>query len=368
MGLISGIYLHVPFCPTICPYCDFHALLRTSGAVEIYLNRLEAEARELYSRFPGVLQTLYLGGGTPSFLRDAEMVRLFQALPWPVSGEVTLEANPGTLNESRLELWGSLGVNRISLGVQSFQDSVLKALGRAHGRKGALRAVEMSLKSGFRTSLDLILGLPGQDYRQDLVEAASLGVEHISAYTLQVEPGTPFALRGLRENPDLEAEAFAAAREILGQAGLERYEIANFARPGYESQHNLNYWRLGFWGGLGPAASAHLPGQSPFYARRLTAPPLYRWAAGESTDPEEISHLQHVREAIMLGMRLAEGVDLDEIGKRSGLAIAELIQPKAAELAARGLLRVAGNRLRPTNLGMDLNHQVVLELWQTLAD
>lgn len=366
-GLISGIYLHVPFCPTICPYCDFHALLRSRESVAIYLDRLEAEARELYARFSGDLQTLYLGGGTPSFLRDSEIERLFAALPWQVNGEVTLEVNPGTLNKSRLELWGSLGVNRISLGVQSFQDPVLKALGRAHGRRGALQAVELSLEAGFRTSLDLILGLPGQDYERDLSEAAALGVEHVSAYTLQVEPGTPLALQGIRENPDLEAEAFLAAREILGQAGLERYEVANFARPGCEAQHNLNYWRLGFWGGLGPAASAHLPATAPDYAERLTAPPLYRWAAGEAAARELIGPAQHIRETLMMTMRLAEGLDLATLATQSSPDLAERILPKARELADQGLLQVSGTHISPTLRGMDLNHQVVIALWEALA-
>ncbi|HGY09614.1 MAG TPA: radical SAM family heme chaperone HemW [Oceanithermus profundus] len=363
------LYLHVPFCPTICPYCDFHVVRRGPGLVERYLERLEAEAAELYARRPGALDTLYLGGGTPSYLRDRELARLFTALPWPLApdAEVTLEANPGTLNPARLEHLRSLGVNRISIGVQSFQDPVLARLGRAHKGRGALRTVEEALAAGFRVSLDLILGLPGQDAAADLETAAALGVGHVSAYTLQVEPGTPFALAGLEPDPDHEAEAFELARAVLGRAGLARYEVSNFARPGEEARHNLAYWRMAEWGGLGPAASAHFfTPEGPALAERLTNPPLPRWAAGEPPAREAIGPLEHAKEALMLGLRLREGVEPTALEARTGLPLASALAPVLEERQAQGLVRLEGGRLRPSDRGLDRLHGVVLALWEAL--
>jgi len=337
---VASLYVHVPFCPTLCPYCDFHVVRRGPGWVEAYLRRLKEEAQALHERFPKPLRTLYLGGGTPSYLRDRELVALFQSLPWALAegAEVTLEANPGTLSPGRLQ---DLGVNRLSLGVQSFQELVLKFLGRAHGRKGALRAVEMALEWGFRVSIDLILGLPMQDVEADLKEAARLGVGHVSAYTLQVEKGTPFALLGLKEDPEREAWAMERAEEVLGETGLFRYEVSNFAREGEEARHNLVYWRR-------------------------TAPPLPRWLRGEAPKEEAISPLEHAKESLMLGLRLREGVDVGAVEERTGLALFPLLQGRAVELAQEGLLQVLGKRLLPTPKAFPLLHRVVLALWEAL--
>ncbi|AWR86482.1 oxygen-independent coproporphyrinogen III oxidase [Meiothermus taiwanensis WR-220] len=363
---LQHLYLHVPFCPTICPYCDFHVVRRYGDVVEAYLKRLAQEARGLFEQHPGPLTTLYLGGGTPSFLRSHELEALFRALPWNIeAAEVTLEANPGTLNPERLGLLRELGVNRISLGVQSFQDSVLKTLGRAHGRTGALRAVEMSLEAGFHTSIDLILGLPGQDVEADLAQATALGVEHVSAYTLQVEPGTPFALRGLAPDPDSEAQALALAQEVLGTAGLARYEVSNFARPGRESQHNLAYWRNAFWGGLGPGATGQLAGLEPhIFAVRYTNPPLPRWLQGEEPLLEQVGSLEHLKESLMLGLRLAQGVDLELLEQRSGLEVWPALEPAVRQLSSQGLLVVQQKRIRASDL--NTLHPIILQLWDGL--
>lgn len=365
---MASLYLHVPFCPTLCPYCDFHVVRRGPGWVEAYLKRLKEEAQRLHESHPQPLKTLYLGGGTPSFLRDRELVSLFQALPWKLEAdaEVTLEANPGTLNRERLALLKELGVNRLSLGVQSFQDRVLKFLGRAHGRKGALKAVELALEGGFRVSLDLILGLPMQEVEQDLKEAASLGVGHVSAYTLQVEKGTPFALWGLQEDPEREGWAMERAEEVLGEAGLLRYEVSNFARPKEEAQHNLVYWRNGFWLALGPGATGQYPGMGAVYAFRRTNPPLPRWLLGEPPQEEAISPLEHAKESLMLGLRLREGVDVEALERRTGLPLRPRLEDAARNLAQEGYLEVKGSRLKPTPKGFSLLHRVVLKLWEAL--
>lgn len=361
---MKHLYVHVPFCPTICPYCEFHVVRRYGGIVEVYLERLAQEAQALFAQYPGPLETLYLGGGTPSFLRNHELERLFDTLPWNLEGaEVTLEANPGTLNAERLQLLRDLGVNRISLGVQSFQDTVLKALGRAHGRKGALRAVELCLEAGFRTSLDLILGLPEQDVQADLAQAVALGVEHLSAYTLQIEPGTPFALAHPAPDPDAEAQALELAETVLEEAGLARYEVANFARPGQESRHNLAYWHNTFWGGLGPGATGQLAGQSA-YAFRYTNPPLPRWLQGEEPLPEHVEVKEHIKESLMLGLRLAQGVDIGELELRCGLELWQALEPTVKTLCREGLLEVQQKQIRAANLST--LHPIILRLWSAL--
>ncbi len=365
--MMQGLYVHVPFCPTICPYCDFHVVRRHGGVVAAYLERLAEEASALHEQYPGPLRTLYFGGGTPSFLRSAELWALFTTLPWEIGGaEVTLEANPGTLNAERLQLLRSLGVNRLSLGVQSFQDDVLKTLGRAHGRKGALKAVEMSLEAGFCTSLDLILGLPGQDCEADLREARALGVGHISAYTLQIEPGTPFALANLQPDEEQEARAFEQAEEILGEAGFVRYEVSNFALPQQESQHNRVYWQLGFWGALGPGAAAHLPAEAgkALYAIRASNRPLPRWLAGEAPATEEIGPLEHAKEALMLGLRLREGVDVGRLEARTSLDLWSPLRSVVEQMASEGYLKVVGKHIRAKSL--NTIHPLILRLWNAL--
>ncbi|WP_457636934.1 radical SAM family heme chaperone HemW [Oceanithermus sp.] len=363
------LYVHVPFCPTICPYCDFHVLRRTRGSVDAYLNRLEQEAAELFKLYPEPLETLYVGGGTPSFLRDAELKRLFSLLPWQSieRAEITLEVNPGTVNQQRLETIKSLGVNRLSIGVQSFDRKTLRFLGRTHDAAASVRTVEMALELGFSVSLDLMLALPGQNVRAELETAAALGVDHVSAYTLQVEPGTPFALRKLRTDPDAEAAAFAWTRRVLGAAGLRRYEVSNYARPRAESRHNLSYWRMESWGGLGPAAAAHfLNDREGPVSHRTTNPPLPRWLDGEAPETIELGPLDYAREALMMGLRTREGVSLRHLEGRTGLGLRGPLAASAAELTAAGLLETAEDRLRPTNDGLDRLHEVILRLWEAL--
>jgi oxygen-independent coproporphyrinogen-3 oxidase len=371
---MRSLYIHVPFCPTICPYCDFHVVRRHGSMVDAYLMRLSQEARQLHQHFSGPLQTLYFGGGTPSFLRNHELEGLFQALPWslPPDAEVTMEVNPGTLDPERVNLIKGLGVNRVSIGVQSFQDPVLKSLGRAHGRSGALEAIELCQKAGLGVSVDVILGLPGQDIQADLREVVGLGLEHVSAYTLQIEPGTPYAAHGLEPDPDSQAEAFELAEEILGAAGLQRYEVSNFAKLGQQSQHNLAYWRSEFWGALGPAGAGHLPflarlEQSPnTLSVRYTNPPLPRWLTGETPTITENSPLEHVREALMMGLRIREGINVDALEQRSRLELWTPLQPALDRLVAREWVKVEPPRIVSTSTGLPLLHRTILELWEAL--
>ncbi|MBB6098879.1 oxygen-independent coproporphyrinogen-3 oxidase [Deinobacterium chartae] len=362
---VRHLYVHVPFCPSICPYCDFHVLTRRSGQVEAYLDHLEAEAQRLRSRYRIDLRTVYLGGGTPSFLRDAEMERLVgivrENLGWG-SQENTLEVNPGTVSAARAAHWRSLGLDRASVGVQSLDDATLRFLGRQHDARTAREAVSLLLEADFRVSGDLITAVEGQPLEDDIRGLAGLGVEHISAYTLTIEPGTEFARRGLEVSEEDERRGFEVTAARLGELGFARYEISNYARPGGESRHNLAYWTNQFYLGLGPGAAGHYPSSQPgVLAERVTRPHLHRWLAGESGEPERIGPEDYVTDALFMGLRLVRGVDLADLSRRSGLDVQARYAAVLERQLRRGTLILEGGTLRATDAGRWILNQVVTD-------
>lgn len=381
-AMVRSLYLHVPFCPSICPYCDFHKMRRHEGLVARYLTRLEQEAETASARYPGPLDTVYLGGGTPSHLTDDELARVAAALRrgWgdaaalgrvghgterdagrearrdgPEGGlarvEATLEADPLTFDAARLERFRGLGFDRLSIGLQSTQDDVLRFLGRVHDGDQGLAAVRMALAAGFRVAVDVIMAVPGQDLARDLRRVADLGVRHVSVYTLTVEPHTPFALRGVRVDPEADADAFDLAKAVLQEYGLRRYEVSNYAVPGEESLHNTVYWRGGAYLGLGPSASSYLP-EGPF-GTRLRNAPIKGWLAGEAPEREVLSASDVVLERLMTGLRTLEGVDLAELQAHTGVRVEDVHARWLAAGVRHGLLRVdAERRLRTTEGGL----------------
>ncbi|MPY93547.1 MAG: radical SAM protein [Acidimicrobiia bacterium] len=365
---VEHVYVHVPFCPTICPFCDFHVLERRAGAVAAYLDRLERDAAEA-ARFLGHrgVSTVYLGGGTPSYLREAELERLVgilvRHLGWATE-EATLEVHPLTVTPSRARAWVALGFTRLSLGVQSTQDEVLRFLGRPHDAAGGLAALDAVLAAGAATtSVDVITAVPGQDVHLDLERLVSSGVDHLSAYTLTIEPGTPFARDGVEVDAAAEAAALQAAADVLGRHGFERYEVSNHARPGQRCAHNLAYWHNRCYLGLGPGASCFEPAPEGALADvvgcRRTSPPLERWLAGERGSDEPVTRHDLLREAVLTRLRLREGVDLADVSARAGLdARAELAGPLDAVVAAGLAELVEGRWLRPTPAGFALLDQV----------
>ena len=269
-----GLYVHIPFCTAKCRYCDFNSYAGQEHLIPGYTQALLREADIWSAACAGWrADTLFFGGGTPSLMPLAEMERLLDGLRHhfqvAADAEITLEANPGTVDEAYLSRLWEMGVNRLSLGVQSFRDDELTFLGRIHSARGAREAYRAARSAGFENvGLDLIFGLPGQTvdrWLESLEEAIDLGPEHLSLYALTVEDGTPLgddvALgRTPATDPDLQAELYSRAAERLEPAGYDHYEISNWARPGYQCRHNLTYWRNGFWLGLGAGAHSHLPG------------------------------------------------------------------------------------------------------------
>lgn len=316
----------MPFCPHVCPYCDFHKMRRNEDLVARYLDRLEEEIAGAAARWPGPLDTVYLGGGTPSHLSDTELARvtgvLDRAFGMPARLETTLEADPRTFGPARLTRFRDLGFTRLSIGLQSTQDAVLRFLGRQHDAREGLAAVEMALEAGFEVSADLITAVPGQDTAADLEALAATGVPHASVYTLTVEPYTPFALRRVHVDEDRSADDYERAAEILGRHGYRRYEVSNHARPGHEAVHNQLYWHGDHFFGFGPAAAAYMPSEDGL-GRRVTNPPIKAWLRGDPPERERLDAREYALERLMTGLRTARGVDLDAVAARAGLDVRE---------------------------------------------
>jgi len=368
-GPIRHAYVHVPFCPSICPYCDFHVLERRGDLVERYLARLEQEAEQLAGRYDVQLDTLYLGGGTPSFLRPAEMERLAASLRRHLGWgryENTLEVNPGTVSPERAAHWRGLGFDRASVGVQSLHDPTLKFLGRQHDARTASEAVTQLLDAGFRVSGDLITAVEGQPLESDIAGLVALGVEHVSAYTLTIEPGTPFARQGVTVREEDEERGFETTEALLTTAGFARYEVSNYARtPQAQSRHNRAYWTGEYFLGLGPGGAGYYPGAAgdaepesglPF---RRTNPHLHDWLAGGAGDPDVLAPTDVVTDALFMGLRLRDGLHLPTLSRRSGLDVAQRYAGVIAEQVRLGLLEQHGEQLRATPQGWWLLNRVV---------
>ncbi len=348
-----SLYLHVPFCPVICPYCDFHKMKRHGGLVTAYLERLEREAVSLYEEFPTELSTVYFGGGTPSMLTDTELERIVgvftETWGWPAGQETTLEADPLTFDKARLETFRALGFNRLSIGLQSAQDGVLEFLGRRHSGSEGLKAVTMALEAGFNVSADIITAVPGQEAAKDLHAVAATGVPHVSVYTLTVEENTPFGRRGVRVDPDKEADDYALANAVLKDYGLERYEVSSHAKPGYESKHNEAYWRMDYYLALGPSASGFVPGAPP--QRRINRT-IKDWLKGASPEGIPVSPQAFAEDALMAGLRTRRGVDLARLEGRSGFPVRSHYRPLVERFVNEGLLELEGGWLRTTEAGL----------------
>lgn len=352
----ASLYVHVPFCPSVCPYCDFHKMLRHEGLAARYVDRLERELRELGERWGGSLDTLYFGGGTPSHLRDDELARVFGAVRVAFGGpgrlETTLEADPLTFDAHRLSRFTELGVTRLSIGLQSTQDDVLAFLGRLHDGAQGMQAVEWALGSGMRVNVDVMTALTGQDLELDLSRVVGLGARHVSVYSLTVEPGTPFALRGVQVDEDLDADSFDLATEVLSRLGLRRYEVSNHAAPGEESLHNLAYWRGHHYLAAGPSASSYLPGGDGLGVR-LKNPGIRGWLAGEGPEVDVLTPDDVVLERLMTGLRTFEGVDLGALEALTGRRLESLAERWLSDCVAHGLLTLSSERvLRTTATGL----------------
>jgi oxygen-independent coproporphyrinogen-3 oxidase len=371
-GPVQGIYVHVPFCARKCGYCDFYSVVADGEAHEEFLGLLAREAELLARECPDAARspsdTVYFGGGTPTVLGAGRLVRLLALLrdrfPLSEGAEITVEANPGTVSADDLQRLREGGFTRLSLGVQSFQTATLAALGRIHTADEVRSAYRDARKARFASvGIDLIFGNPGQteeDWRSDLDRAVTFLPDHLSAYALAPEAGTPVhsaVARGDSVLPvdDSVARMYEAARETLAARGYRHYEISNFSRSGKECRHNLKYWRREGYLGLGPSAHGLLlPGDRAPFGIRTANPPSLAEYAGRLREgvlprarPTACGLEDAWKEFLIFGLRLAEGVSLAEGEKRYGPPPPELRVAVEMLVHAGSLLREAGSLLLP---------------------
>jgi putative oxygen-independent coproporphyrinogen III oxidase len=362
-----ALYIHWPFCQSKCPYCDFNSHVHDAIDHDAWAAALAAEL-DHYRAETGrrALSSIFFGGGTPSLMQAATVATLIERAEalWGFTGdiEITLEANPSSAEAARFRDYHAAGVNRLSLGVQSFDPQALKFLGRRHDADQAERALAMAAEIFPRRSFDLIYALPEQTLEKwgdELGRALTFAGDHISVYQLTIEPGTAFFRDHIQAaEEDAGAEMFEATRARLAGAGLPAYEVSNHARPGGESRHNLTYWRGGDYVGVGPGAHGRLAREGEFLATHQIADPA-RWLAqtqekGEGTAKvRRLGPRERAEEMVMTGLRMAEGLDCERLERATGLEIENLIDPAALQRCVTGgLLAWNGRNLTASAEGV----------------
>ncbi|WP_224816659.1 radical SAM family heme chaperone HemW [Hasllibacter sp. MH4015] len=373
-----GLYLHWPFCEAKCPYCDFNshvALAIDQGSwTSAYLAELGRVAEETGDR---VLNSVFFGGGTPSLMTPESVASFLTEIRrlWPIANdlEVTLEANPSSVEAGRFTGFRDAGVNRVSVGVQAFDDDGLRRLGRLHSVAEARQALEIANACFDRVSFDLIYARQDQsltDWGAELADALTLSTGHLSLYQLTIEPGTAFGARHARgglaglPDDDLSADMYALTQDLCGAAGLPAYEISNHAAEFAQSRHNLIYWRGGDYAGIGPGAHGRLTLQGQRYATRMFEMPD-AWMNAVSTEgsgerPREVlSDKEHAEEYLMMSLRLSEGSDMARYASLRGRA---LDQARIGGLVELGLVEQRTNRLVATEQGRLVLNGILREL------
>ena len=370
-----ALYIHWPFCVSKCPYCDFNSHVRSSVDQLEWRNALLADLAHEAALLPDHhLSSIFFGGGTPSLMEAATVEALIAAARdhWPATDdlEITLEANPNSAEAARFADLAAAGVNRISLGLQSFDDQSLAFLGRAHSASEGLRALEAAQSAVSRVSFDLIYALPGDHeagWAGSLDRALGLGTEHLSLYQLTIEPGTRFATMVAKHefeplDSDMAAALFELTQDRTAAAGLPAYEISNHARPGAESRHNLAYWRYRDYAGVGPGAHGRRGGMRTVRHRKpenflaAVARNGHGLAEEEQLLPDEAAH-----EALVMGLRLAEGIDPAALADRLG--VKRIVDDAAVRrLVGYGLLERDDARLRTTFAGRLLLDSILAEV------
>jgi oxygen-independent coproporphyrinogen-3 oxidase len=375
--MARALYIHWPFCLKKCPYCDFNSHVRDGVDHDLWQRALLSDMEHEAALAGGEpLSSIFFGGGTPSLMPPALVAALLdraQAL-WGFAPdiEITLEANPSSVEAAKFAALAQAGVNRVSLGVQALDDETLKFLGRLHGVDEALAALEVAQRHFKRTSFDLIYARPDQTegaWEAELTRALSFGTDHLSLYQLTIEPGTRFerlvrdgAFAPLEDDP--AADLFTLTRAITAAHGLPAYEVSNHARPGQESRHNLTYWRYQDYAGIGPGAHGRR-GQMATTRHKKPENWLNAIATrGEGLQEERpLPIREQAAEAMLMGLRLAEGVDLGALAGRFSLTPADLATPdRVALYRQQGLLKTDGDRITVTQAGMLVLNSLIAEL------
>jgi oxygen-independent coproporphyrinogen-3 oxidase len=367
----------VPFCRHRCGYCNFSVIADRDDLIDRYLAAIDLELRSIADQARGIppLMSLFVGGGTPTHLSidslDRFLGNLRDRFRLDPGVEWSMEANPEDITDEKLRLMAGHGVNRLSLGVQSFNDRKLEILERGHGGASAQDVVRRVAEVIPNVSIDLIFAAPGEsvsDWETDLRIARSLPITHASTYALTVEKGTPFWARRHRGTLTAvdecdEIAMYDRSRRLFAEAGLGHYEISNFAKPGFRCRHNLAYWKGDDWLAAGPGAASYLNGTRSVN-HRSTSTYLKRVESGQSpvAESEPVSALQAAREAAAFGVRMIDGIDLKDIGQPSGVAIEMICAAELDRLVRQGLIERDGSRIRLTERGIHFADTVASEL------
>ncbi len=372
-----GLYIHWPFCASKCPYCDFNSHVVASIDQRAWLDAYRLEiARVSAETGPRVLRSIFFGGGTPSLMDPEVVAGVIEAARagWSFSNdlEITLEANPGSVERGRFAGYAAAGVNRLSMGVQALNDDDLRRLGRLHSVAEARAAFDVARACFGRVSFDLIYARQGQTregWKAELREALGMAVDHLSLYQLTIEDGTAFGaraaagkLKGLPDD-DLAADMYLDTQDICSAYGLPAYEVSNHARPGAESRHNLVYWRQGDWAGIGPGAHGRLMLEGQRWATEAPRAPgawLEAVRRGSGELPRvPVPVMEQATEYLLMSMRLAEGMNVARYERLSGVPLPEVA---VADLSALGLVELCQGRLRATATGRPVLNAILRAL------
>lgn len=368
----TGVYIHVPFCKQKCNYCDFYSV--TNLETEKYLSALKVEMELIKERYDFSARSIYLGGGTPTVLKLKELEKLLnlinEEIPVREDFEFSIEANPSSLNQAKLKLLKEAGVNRISFGVQSFNNQRLSFLGRQHNRADIINSYALARKVGFKNiSFDLIFAIPKQslaEWKQDLEEAIELAPEHISAYNLKIEAGTEFHKQLKvgdinKISEELDLKMYQLAIDKLREAGYQRYEISNFAQNNFASQHNKIYWKSKPYLAFGPGAH-FFDGQArgyniaslQKYYKQLRKKRKLAWQEYNTLSQKDL-----IEEYLLMGLRLIDGISIIDFNNRFNLSFKELYANEIKELIARNLVSLEEDRVKLTERGLLLANQIL---------
>ncbi|TLS39426.1 radical SAM family heme chaperone HemW [Pseudalkalibacillus caeni] len=372
----KAVYLHIPFCDYICHYCDFNKVFMKGQPVEEYLDHMAVEMKNTVKKFPyDHIETIFIGGGTPTALSASQLDVLLESVNdtfHPGSHiEYTVEANPGSVDEEKLSVLKNAGVNRLSIGAQAFQNDLLKRLGRGHDEQEVVEIVKLAQRMGFdNLSLDLMFGLPDQTmdmFRESIERTIQLDIPHVSSYSLQVEKKTVFYNLFRKDQLPLptqeeEADMFELLISKLEKAGLQQYEISNFARPGFESKHNMMYWKNEHYYGVGAGAHSYMNG-----VRRINAGPLKKYIqlVDENgfpyTEENELTTAEKMEEEMFMGLRMKKGVSVERFQEKFNIPLMTVFGSQIDQLHDKGLINLNKGNISLTEKGLFLGNEVFSE-------
>lgn len=372
------LYLHIPFCVKKCDYCDFLSFPADESIKREYVETLKREIEEVGERYRNCqVSTIFVGGGTPSILNSSYIVEIFDVLrrKFHVAGnaEISMEVNPGTVTKEKLSDWRRAGINRLSMGLQSADNRELKRLGRIHTWEDFLESFRRAREEGFSNlNVDLMSALPGQTmdgWMETLKRTAAQEPEHISAYSLIIEEGTPFYERyggkkgeALLPDEDTDRDMYHKTREFLASCGFERYEISNYAKPGRECRHNIGYWTGVPYLGLGLGAASYIEGIRFSNTRNLKE--YLAGKPGDDRDRQVLTKKEMEEEFFFLGLRLAAGVSLKEFERRFGLTAEEVYPGLMERMVKEGAAVLERDRFFLTEYGFDVSNYVMAQFLQ----